>query len=71
MWLKNLDTEEWSWVTEKGQWQSKVGMKEEATIKYLHTIAIYDKLEYDTFVGRISSGKGVMAFVSKLGQGEN
>ena len=38
IWLKNLDTEEWSWVTKKDEWKSTVGMEKDTTIKNSYTI---------------------------------
>ncbi|MCL2934186.1 MAG: type II toxin-antitoxin system HicB family antitoxin [Trichodesmium sp. MAG_R03] len=41
--------------------------------QYIHEAmsqAVYDQLEDDTFVGRIPSGKGVIAFASTLRQCE-
>ena len=38
IWLKNLDTEEWSWVTTKDEWKSTVGMEKDTTIKNSYTI---------------------------------
>ncbi|MCL2928623.1 MAG: M23 family metallopeptidase, partial [Trichodesmium sp. MAG_R01] len=38
IWLKNLDTEEWSWVTTKDEWKSTVGMEDDTTIKDSYTI---------------------------------
>ena len=37
IWLKNLNTNEWSWVTPKNSWQSTVGRKQD-TDKFTHTI---------------------------------
>jgi subtilisin family serine protease len=37
IWLKNLNTNEWRWVTPKNQWQSTVGRKQDVD-QFTHTI---------------------------------